>query len=222
MNRRYRSFVWLCVLPMVFLVFSGCASYEPAKSSGPAATNEPKGKEIVARDGSVEVHLVPLFDKERAQPYLGIDPAQSKTMPVLLRVVNNGDEPVKVELQDSCLLVGEDEQWRTLSLPEAIDRALRSDAAVVGWGIGFGLIGWMVAADGAAGTNRTLEQDYHAKYFKPTLINAGASGQGVVFFDVPRKGKCHIAAAVVRVRRLNADTYSDIRLAAEEDVLVRR
>jgi hypothetical protein len=210
------------VLSLVLSAFCGCATYEPAQSSGPAAGSEPNEKEIVVRDGSVEVHLVPLFDKARAKPCLGIDPAQGKIMPALLRVVNTGDLPVKVELQDSCLLVGQDERWRTLSLPEAIDRALRSDAAVVGWGIGFGLIGWMVAADGAAGANRTLEQDYHAKYFKPTLINGGASGQGAVFFDVPRKGKCHIGAAIVRVRRVNTDTYRDIRLATEEDVLVRR
>jgi hypothetical protein len=221
MNPSYRSFVCLGVLSTVLAVLSGCTSYEPAKSRGAAPVNEANVKEIVVHDGSVEVHLVPLFDKARAQPYLGIDPAESKIMPVLLRVVNSGAAPVKVELQDSYLAVGQDAQWRTLSLPEAIDRALRSDIGVVGWGIGFGLVGWAIAADSAASTNRTLEQDYQAKYFKPTLINGGASGEGAVFFDVPQKGKCHIGAAVVRVRQLNADTCSDIRLATEEDVPVR-
>jgi hypothetical protein len=222
MMRRHFSSVQRFLSCAIALVLLGCTSYEPAEDSGQEALNENAAREIVASGDSVEVRLVPLFDAERARPYLGIDPSRSKIMPVLLNVANAGPEPIKVELQDSYLSAGPDERWRTLALKEAVDRALRSDADVFVLGLAFGMPVWFIAADNAAATNRTLEEDYHAKYFQPTLINAGASGQGVVFFDLPRNEKWHVSAAVIRVRQLNTDHCQDIRLAVEEDVPDKR
>lgn len=207
---------------MMFLLFTGCASYEPAKHPDPAASSGEISKEIVATADSIELRLIPLFDAERAKPYLGIDPATSRIMPAVLKVTNTGNEPIRVDLQDSSLRIGDNERWATLSLTEAIDRALRSDAHVVGWTIALGLPAWLISADQAAATNQTLEQDYHAKYFKPTLINAGGTGQGVVFFDVPRKSECRISAAMIRLRKLDTDQPVDVSVPIGEDVLGKK
>jgi len=205
--------------PVVFLLLAGCASYEPAKHPDLKASSGADSNEIVVTTDFIEVHLVPLFGAKQAGAYLGINPVRSKIMPIILRVVNTSDGPVRVELQDSFLQIGTDERWRTLSLTEAIDRALRSDAHVVGWTIAFGMPAWLIAADQATATNQTLEQDYHTKYFKPTLINVGGTGQGVVFFDVPQKRETRVSSATIRLRKLNGDQPIEVRLAIEEDVL---
>jgi len=212
--------ICLCAVYPVFLTLSGCTSYGPAKHPELAPPSEGSADEIVAGDSTFEIHFVPLFDKERANAYLGINPARSKIMPALVKVVNLDKQPIKVDLRGSYLVVDPNEHWNSLELGEAIRRALRNDAEVVGWMFAFGLPAWYAAAGNAANTNRTLEQDYHAKYFKPTLINAGASGQGVVFFDAPQQGEYHISAAVIRVRKVNAGPDADIRLAVGQDVRI--
>lgn len=210
---------WPSMLSMLAFALLGCSTYGPAKHSGQGIPSDAAEKETVVRSSSLEVHLVPLFDRESARRYLGIDPAKSRIMPALVTVMNASNEPVKVELSDSYLSAGTNKHWRTLTLKEAIDRALRSDAEVVVWSIAFGMPAWLIAADNAAATNRTLEEDYHAKYFKPTLINAGSNGQEIVFFDLPQGEKRRASAAVIRVRGLNTGKYSDVSLDVQEYAL---
>ncbi len=212
--------ICLCVSSTLLFTLAGCTSYDPARHPELPPPGEGGTDGVVAGDSSLEIHFVPLFDKERAKAYLGINPASSRIMPALVKVVNLDKQPIKVDLRGSHLVVDPNEHWKSLELGEAIRRALRSDAEVVGWMFAFGLPAWYAAAGNAANVNRTLEQDYHTKYFKPTLINAGASGQGVVFFDAPQQDEHHISAAVIRVRKVNTDTGMDIRLPVGQDVQI--
>jgi hypothetical protein len=145
-----------------------------------------------------------------AREYFGIDPAKSRMVPAMLSLENVGDEIVRLDLEDSYLALESGEQWHVLSLDEAIDRALRSDAEVIGWTLAFGLVGAAVSMDHSTSTNRTLEQDYHAKYFRPVVINAGQSGRGVVFFERPAPAGRKISSMVVQATRLNTGQSIDI------------
>jgi hypothetical protein len=211
-------------MAIVLSALAGCSSYEPAQHPKPVsvASEDAAAGEIVVNEDSIEIRFVPLFDKERAKSYLGINPAKSKIMPALVKVVNTCNEPVKVDMDGSYLVIDPNERWNTLALSEAIHRGLRSDAEVVGWMIALGMPAWYAAASNSANVNRTLEEDYYAKHFKPTLINAGGVGQGIVFFDVREQDECHVSAAVIRIHKLAGDTRTDIRLPVEQDVLVRR
>jgi hypothetical protein len=215
--------MWREVALGVLLAVAGCSSYKPARNPEPipGMSDGTSSNEVIATDESVEVRLVPLFDKEMAKSYLGIDPAKSKMMPALVKVVNTSSSPIKMDLENSYLAVDPNEHWCTLALGEAIHRGLRSDAEVVGWMLAFGVPAWYAAAGHAANVNRTLEEDYHEKHFKPMLINGGASGQGVVFFDVPENDARHVSAAVIRIQRLSDNACKDVRLALDQDVLVR-
>lgn len=214
---------WCNVAFGILLIVAGCSSYKPAENPEPipGVSDGTDSNEVVAAEESVEVRFVPLFDKERAKSYLGIDPAKSKMMPALVKVVNTNDIPIKVDLENSYLVVDPNERWSTLPLGEAIHRGLRSDAEVVGWMVAFGMPAWYAAADHAANVNRTLEEDYHEKHFKPMLINGGTAGQGVVFFDVPEKGARHVSAAVIRIQTLSDNVCKDVRLVVDQDVLDR-
>lgn len=224
MIRKYVLRTCRPVLSIILFALAGCSSYEPVGSADsiPGLSNGADANEVMVTDESVEVRLIPLFDREKAKSYLGIDPARSRIMPALVRVVNAGNEPVKVELPDSYLVIDPNERWETLTLSQAIHRGLRSDAEVVGWMIVFGMPAWYAAAGNAATVNRTLEEDYHAKHFKPTLINAGGAGQGIVFFDVEQTRACHVSGAVIRIRRLTTDACSDIHLVMDHHVLAKQ
>ena len=136
-------------------------------------------------------------------------------LPALLVVENLADEVLKVDIEGSYLVLASGDQWRALALDETIDRALRSDAEVMGWGLAFGMVGMFVSMDNVTTVNRTLEQDYHAKYFRPAIINAGQSGGGMVFFERPVPERIDVDAVIIRVDRLN--TGQAVELTASLD-----
>ena len=164
------------------LMVIGCASYEPEQEGRDVSL---PGEEIVVEQDQLVVRLHPVFEKTAARNYFGINPAASHMMPAMLSLENVGDEIVRLDLEESYLVMRADEQWHVLALDEAIDRALRSDAEVIGWALAFGTVGAIISMDNVTTTNRTLEQDYHAKHFRPVVINGGQSGHGVVFFERP-------------------------------------
>ena len=139
-------------------------------------------------------------------------------MPAVLTVQNSGREILKVDLQASYLVTGADERRQGLALDEAIDRALRSDAEVVLWDILFGAVGTVTAMDHVTGVNRTLEEDYHAKYFRPTLINAGQSGKGVIFFDRATVEKERVRSAVLVLGTVGSGETMEVTIPLPKDV----
>jgi hypothetical protein len=140
-----------------------------------------------------------LKEKDLAKSYVGIDPAKSSMIPVFMKIANSGDNPIKVDISGSSLITATGEPFQALSIDEAIEKAIRSDAEVVGWTIAFGLMGALVSGGNTASTNKSLEEDYHQKSFKPSLINTKSSGEGLVFFYVPVEKQALINAAMIQL-----------------------
>ncbi|NLF44201.1 MAG: hypothetical protein GX587_16030, partial [Bacteroidales bacterium] len=180
MNLKCLLFKIIYLTSIIFLVI-GCASYDTVKKP---ASQVDGLKEIIIVQDSITVHYSPYFDDDLCKKYLGIKPSSAKMIPSLLKIENNSSKILKVNLEKSSLNVS-DEQCSSLELEDAFDRAKRSGAEVIAWQIGFGLIGASIAANNVTSANRSLEEDFHSKYFKPTLLNSGKTAQGVIFNQYP-------------------------------------
>lgn len=206
-----RSTRFMTAILAVILIATGCASYETKKMPAMAEVRGARG-EVTARDGSLEVHAVPMLDKETANTYLGIDPSATGMAPILFKIRNNGAGPVKIDMSRSYLSSKSDERSSCLSLDEACTRARSSDAEVVGWGVAFGVVGMMASSSKVTEANLALENDYQRKQFKPTLINTGGVGEGVLFFDVPKDKQPSIRSAVIAYLDLSVNESREITL----------
>jgi len=175
---------------LCLLIAAGCLSYEPNKYAEGAAEPNLAAGGVIVKDGSVEVRFLPLFRSDVAVRFLGINPSRVGMLPAMLRIDNRSGKPLKVDLASSYLKTASDERWSTIGLSDATSRALAGDAKTVD-ALALGVVPcsgfvYLSAADAYGKKCRTLEEDYHAKSFKPTLINDGESGRGIVFFEFPQ------------------------------------
>jgi hypothetical protein len=202
------------IVPVILLLhgLTGCSSYEPASSREPLSEEGWKKDERGVTQDSLEIRFTLLADPKISRRLVGITPANARMVPGLLEVSNDSNEVVRVDLAGARLLQESGKDLPSVALDEAIHRALRSDAEVMAWGLGFGVLPMLVAADNSARTNRTLEEDYHAKSFKPTLINPKGKGQGVVFFDYPRGRAPKIHRVVIPVARLTTKDSVEVKI----------
>ncbi len=172
---------------LILSITVGCATYETQKNV-PASEGGTLSKESSVSAGAVDFRCCSLAEKNTCRNYLGIDPASTGMVPLLLKVQNNGNDPVKIDLTHCFLTTSQEgETFNALALNDACERARRGDASVIGAAIAFGAIGAVISGTQTAQANRTLDQDYYDKCFKPTMINAGAKGEGVIFFDAPKE-----------------------------------
>ena len=193
-------------------ILIGCATYQPGDAPSPITEDDILQDQVVLTMDSLEFHLAPLTNQQIAKKYLGLDPLKSNMLPVFMRVHNSGNQIVKIDISLSFLLTTSGESYPALALEQSIDRAMRSHGEVVAWTIGFGLIGALASGSQVASANRTLEEDYLAKRFKPTLINAEGSAQGIVFFDIPAEEQGNISSAVIHVLNLTTNDAKHISI----------
>ncbi len=202
----------LCILMACTFPILGCAKYKPANTSNQISENKILENDVFISGNDIDIHFAAIKDKQTSKEYLGIDPYKSNMLPVLLKITNNRNEVIKVDLVNSYVITKTAELHNNLSIDEAIKKALRSDAEVVGWMIGFGCLGFLVAGDNAASINRSLEEDYHDKYFMPTLLNIGSTAKGIVFFDYPREAQGQIISSVIQLTSLNTNEKIQIKI----------
>ncbi len=127
-----------------------------------------------------------------------------------MKIANWGNDPIKVDFSASSLVSDTGESFRHLSIDEAIEIARRGDAEVVGWTIAFGLIGALASGSNTASTNKSLEEDYHNKSFKPTLINTKSSGEGLVFFYVPADKLERVNTALIQLMNVTSQEQINV------------
>ncbi len=204
-----------CILSMILMI--GCATYEPRNNSQKFTEDNILKNETVGYAEPLEVHIVVFIGQEVAKNYVGINPKKSNMLPVFMKILNNGNDVIKIDLQRSFLLAKSGENYQSLTLEESIKRAERSDAEVVGWTIGFGLVGALISGDKAASANKSLEEDYHNKFFKPTLINNKSSAQGILFFDVPKEKQPDINSVLIQALNINTNEVKKISLKLPEN-----
>jgi hypothetical protein len=198
------------ILPLIL----GCATYEPTNKLA-SLSNNPELKQVQITDRGLELRASVFKDPQVAKSYVGIDPVKSEMMPVLLRVRNTNDHPIRVDLTRSLLLSGSGEAFSSLSTDQSIEKARISDAEVVGWTVGFGLIGALISGSRTAAANRSLDEDYQRKSFKPAVIMSKGIGEGLVFFGVPADKQESVSSIVLHTSDLDRKEFKSIALPLE-------
>jgi hypothetical protein len=133
------------------------------------------------------MQVFPILDDKLAKTNVGVTPSASGMLSVFVRVENGAENPVKVDLANSFLLIN-GEKYPSLAAESAVERAQRGDAVpVAGMTVLFGLIGGIATGSVIATGNRTIEEHYQEKSFKPTLINTKSCGSGLVFFEFSKE-----------------------------------
>lgn len=201
------------LVPLVAAVFlTACASYKTEKIPDTLESGVARKESVITID-RVQLHSISLDGTEDRHKYLGLDSASSNMVPLLLSVVNQGSDPLKVDLSRTFLASTAGENFKSLTLEESCDRA-RSEGAVpiLGATVLFGALGATASGAQVASTNRSLEEDYFQKYFRPTLIGAGSSGRGVLFFDVPADRRQRMLSLVVTLVDLGMGKTTQVRL----------
>jgi len=196
----------------------GCASYEPVRKG--ALSEEPSREVVVSRD-SVTIHYFPYIDSSLCSYFLGIKPARTGLAPSLLKIENNGPGILKVNL-DKCVLEVGGDQCAPLAIDEVLARARRGGAEVVALQLGFGIGGMLAGANNVTSTNRSLEEDYHAKYFKPTLISPGKTAQGAVFNRFPDKTNFHNCVYHLNMTDLSSQEEITLSIQVPDSLLTTR
>jgi len=175
----------ICLL-VCLASLAGCASYEPDKHATDNVVSDWTTEEVVVESQWLTVHVLPLEKEDWAMQYLGISPRKVGMLPVMLVVENPSQELVKLDLASTYLETTSDQKWFPIPVSEATSRALAAGARTVDTLALMVGLAYLPAADAQGRKTHSLEADYHAKSFKPTLINAGATGSGVVFFEFPQ------------------------------------
>jgi hypothetical protein len=219
---------------MVTLV--GCAtSYKPASS--PQALQERLSQggsniEISAASQDVKFQVYPLLDEKVTKTNLGILPADLDMLPIFLKVENVSQNPIKVDLLNSFVVSGE-ERNPSMMVEDVVGRIKKNDPqAALGMGVVFGLVGGLAGAtvgvavgaiiDSSTVGSRTIEEHYHDKSFKPTLIIPGSSGSGIVFYTLPRDRMASDQATVsFPILNLNTNEATTAEIAIRAKDLIR-
>jgi hypothetical protein len=183
-------FTWFQPIYLLWAVLglsslAGCASYEPNEHAVSGTEPDWATEGVVVESDAVKVRLVPLWHEDTAMQYLGIVPAKVGMLPVALTVENRLREPIKLDLADTYLKTTSGERWFIVPVSEATSRALAADAKTVDTLVLAVGLAYLPASSAYGRKAHSLEEDYHIKSFKPTLINGGAAGGGVLFFEFP-------------------------------------
>ena len=214
MLRRFGPFGILCV-SVIFSLVGGCASSSAMKRP---ASHDEGYREIVVTQDSITVHLFPYIDSALCGKYLGIKPSSAHMIPSLLRIENNSSKILKVNL-NKCSFSIAGKACLPLEPEDAFDRAKRSGAEVVVWQLGFGIIGASMAANNVTSANRSLEEDFHSRYFKPTLINSGKTAQGIIFNQYPSGNSFHDCIFTLNMTDLSSPADMNVTITIPDSLL---
>jgi hypothetical protein len=181
-------------------VLCGCATtYKPAEN---IQTLQERVSQQVKIDLSVtcndvKVHCFPIIDQRMAETNLGILPEEFEVLPIFLKVENTSQNPIKVDLPNSFMTVGE-KQNAYIDTDSAVERIGKNDTnAAMAFGVMFGVLGGAVGGIAGAGLGSaidsskvgsgTIEGHYHRQSFTPTFIYPNNSGAGLVFYHVSKE-----------------------------------
>lgn len=185
------------------LLLHGCASYTPKDVAVP----KPAVMPAWVRDGAVAVGADPYLEKERQKAAFDGDMSEEGILPVQLFVLNEGPRRLLVRASDMTLVFADGRQIASAGATAVATRFDQGMGEVIGWGIGFGIIG-VLAASANKETVRTARlSDYRSKELAEVFLDPGQSAHGFVFF-IPPIGTTGIADGVLLVHFVDANDAS--------------
>src|ERR1700730_7827838 len=185
------------------LLLDGCASYTPQTVAIP----KPEAMPLWAREGVVAVGADPYLQKERQKAAFDGDMSEEGILPVQVFVLNEGQRRLLVRASDMILVLPDGRQVASAGATAVATRFEQGIGDVIGWGIGFGIIG-MLAASANKDTVRTARlNDYRSKELAEAFLDPGKSANGFVFF-IPPSGAPPTADGVLIVQFVDAEDAS--------------
>jgi hypothetical protein len=208
----------LCVLA---ILFCGCATYKPPDNIHTLyeRVSQKAGADLIVMCDEFKVQCIPIVNERVAKTNLGIHPAEFEMLPVFLKVENTGQNPIKVDLPNSFIIIGE-KQTTYLDIDSVVERIAKRDAdAAIGFGIIFGMLGGVSGAvvGVAAGTaidssktgSGTVGGHYYRQNFNPVFIHPNNSGGGLVFYHLAKEDlDCEKLTLSVPIIDLNSNNIS--------------
>lgn len=185
------------------LLLQGCASYTPTNLE----LLKPEGMPLWVQEGVVAVGADPYIQKERQKAAFDGDMSDVGILPVQVFVLNDGPRRLLVRSSDMILLFPDGRQVASTGATAVAARFDQGVGDVIGWGIGFGVIG-MLAASAHKDTVRTARlNDYRSKELSEAFLDPGKSAHGFVFF-MPPGGPLTTADGVLVVQFVDAEDAS--------------
>ena len=188
-----------CPLRLFFcvsvIVSCGCATTFKPVNSIQNLQDEVSQKVVVDLSvtcNGVRVKCYPIIDEELIERCLGILPEELEVLPVFLKVENMSQNPVKIDLPNSLIIIGKKEK-AYIDVDGVAERISKEGGdAALGLGIMFGIFGGAIGGAVGAGLGAgidssksgdgTVEEYYDRLSFNPTFIHPENSGAGLVFY----------------------------------------
>jgi hypothetical protein len=214
--------VFIGTVPLVMLVFMGCASYSPSlvrlNRTGPDVSKKCQGDLVVYVDEYAE--------EEKSKRAFDTNLADNGVLAVLLLVENSGTQSYEVKASDMTICEGTS-CLKPLSPEAAAAKAKRNATGrAIGWSLIVPIISIPIAAVASAShtrdVNRHMAQDFSAKGFSDGALLPKKERSGFLFFQLDRarkdlRGLCLEASA----RNVNTGEIRTITLPLP-DATVRR
>ena len=209
----------LCVLA---ILFSGCATYRPPDNIQTFydRVSQKTGGNLTVTHDEFEVQCIPIVNERVAKTNLGIHPAEFEMLPVFLKVENTGQNPIKVDLPNSFITIGE-KQTVYLDIDSVAGRIAKKDEdAAIALGMMFGVLGGLSGAvvgvatgaviDSSKVGSGTVEGHYYRHGFNPVFIHPKNSGGGLVFYHFAKEDlDCEKLTLSVPIIDLNSNNISN-------------
>jgi hypothetical protein len=197
-----RATVGLGLTALLFL--EGCASYTPTK----VELLKPEAMPLWVREGVVTVGADLYIQTERQKAAFDGDMGDQGILPVQVFVLNEGQRRLLVRSSDMILLFPDGRQVASAGATAVAARFDQGVGDVIGWGIGFGVIG-MLAASAHKDTVRTARlNDYRSKELAEAFLDPGKSAHGFVFFMPPGGPLTTTSDGVLVVQFVDAEDAS--------------
>ena len=212
----------LCVLA---ILFSGCATYKPPDSIHTLyeRVSQKVGADLTVTCDEFEVQCIPIVNERVAKTNLGIHPADLEMLTVFLKVENTGQNPIKVDLPNSFITIGE-KQTTYLDIDSVVERIAKKDAdAAIAFGMMFGVLGGLsgvvvgvttgAVIDSSKVGSGTVEGHYNRQSFNPVFIHPENSGAGLVFYHLSKEDlDCERLTLSIPIVDLNTNNISNTEI----------
>jgi hypothetical protein len=196
--------LWLSVLVAV----SGCASYTPSSMTVPKAGAMPAWR----TEGPLSAGADAYVQKDRQKAVFDGELTAEGVLPIQVFVRNEGSRQLLVRPSTMTLALPDGSQLGPVGA-SAVAAKMESSGGVIGWTIGFGLIGFLAASSAEDKARAGRRADYRSKELQDLTLAKDDSAHGFVYF-IPPPGISPFSEAVLMLRFVDAEdlTSTVIRL----------
>lgn len=174
-----------------FLVFVGCASFEPGLRY--QDLTRPRQPTVKETEQGLELSIEEFASKNKSQQAFDADIARYGLLALLFKADNGGTKTYRVQEQAISVYLG-DESLPSISGEKAASQGANSEyvGKAVGWTLltgPFAMFLWPATIAGSAAhtsaVNRRIEQHFESMHFNDAVLKPNQSAAGFLYFKLP-------------------------------------